>query len=267
MYDGLPEALAGSFSDLVTGSSCLGCSAGGALLCRACLSRLPNRARPARPTPCPAGLVPSWATGPYDGLLRDLVLGHKEHGLLALREPLGLLLAQAAAAGLASSGSGSGSGSASGSVVLVAVPSRPASVRARGHDATYTMTLAAARHLRAVGIDALAHRLLTVRGPILDQAGLSATERVANLSGSLWCPSATLAGLRRRRARAFVVVCDDVLTTGATAREAQRALEAVGMVPVAVATVAATLRRAVGGAERIHKESSGSSLVKGWATD
>ena len=37
------------------------------------------------------------------------------------------------------------------------------------------------------------------------------------------------AGLARRLPEAHVVVCDDVLTTGATVREAQRALEAVGL--------------------------------------
>jgi len=39
------------------------------------------------------------------------------------------------------------------------------------------------------------------------------------------------------------IVCDDVLTTGATAREAQRALEAVGLPVATICCVAATRKR------------------------
>jgi predicted amidophosphoribosyltransferase len=245
MYDDL--------TDLVTGSTCLGCSRAGRLLCVDCLIGLPSTAQPMWPTPCPPGLVTPWATGPYAGLVRDLVLGHKERGLLALAGPLGLLLAEAVAAAVPSPCT----------VVLVPVPSRRASVRARGHDPTYETTRSAARHLRAVGYDAVPHRLLAIRGALLDQAGLTSEQRAANLAGSFWCPAAAVGALARTRRRARAVICDDVLTTGATTREAQRALESVGIQPAAIAVVAATRRRLL----RLHSHSSDSSLVMRRATD
>ena len=246
-----------AFADLVTGCRCLGCGEGGRLVCPGCLATLPTSAHPTWPSPCPPGLVTPWALGAYDGLLRQLVIGHKERSLLVLGGPLGLLVALGAAAAVR----------APGPLVLVPVPSRRSSVRARGHDATYAMVRSSAAHLRAVGVDAIVHRLLAIRGPLRDQAGLSVTERADNLAGSLWCPSSAVHALRRRRTRASLLICDDVLTTGATAREAQRALESVGLRPQAVVTVAATARRSPDRVAAIHGESSGSSLVKGWATD
>jgi predicted amidophosphoribosyltransferase len=84
---------------------------------------------------------------------------------------------------------------------------------------------------------------------VRDQAGLDAAERAANLAGSMWCPSYLLrpwSGVV-----GHVVACDDVLTTGATAQEAQRALSAAGLVVEGIATVAATRRllRPAGGGE------------------
>ncbi len=85
--------------------------------------------------------------------------------------------------------------------------------------------------------------LLRSRPGVLDQAGLDAAARAANLAGSMHCPAEALRRLGARRPRARLLVCDDVLTTGSTAREAQRALESVGLTVAAHAAIAATRRR------------------------
>jgi predicted amidophosphoribosyltransferase len=223
-----------AFSDLLLGGHCVGCGLPGRPLCLACQGLLPTTAAPAWPTPVPAGLATPWAAAAYEGLPRELVLSLKERRVLTLARPLGRVLALAVAGATAGVG---------GPFVLVPVPSRPASVRARGHDPTATLTRLAAARLRASGADVAAYRLLRSRPGVLDQAGLDAAARAANLDGSMACRTGPLRALARRHPRARFVVCDDVLTTGSTAREAQRALEAVGLEVLAVATVAATLRR------------------------
>ncbi len=230
----LRDVLDGSL-DLVLGGACVGCARPGRALCDGCRAALPDGGRPAWPSPVPAGLVPPWAAADYDGTVRAMVLAHKEHRVLALRAPLGRLLAHALGSALAEL--------PDGPVVLVPVPSRPGTARARGHDPTWSLTARAARLARADGYDVVAMRLLRSRSGVLDQAGLDAVARAGNLAGSMHCPASSLRRLGARRPRARVVVCDDVLTTGSTAREAQRALESVGLAVVALAAVAATRRR------------------------
>lgn len=223
-----------AYVDLVLGGTCVGCARAGRLLCAECRAALPTDARSAWPTPAPVGLARPFAAAPYDGTVKQLLLGFKERGMLALGRPLAALLAQAvraAAAGI------------DAPLVLVPVPSRPASVRARGLDSTYVLAVRAARLLRHQGWTVSAVRLLRSRPGVLDQAGLDAAARAVNLAGSMTCPSPGLRRLARRQARAVALVCDDVITTGATAREAQRALEAVGLHVAAIAAVAATVKR------------------------
>jgi predicted amidophosphoribosyltransferase len=219
--------------DLLLGGACVGCGRPGRVLCHTCRWELPGRASPAWPTPVPAGLVEPWAAAVYDGTVRAMVLGLKERRLLGLAVPLSRLLA-AAAAGELPRGS---------RVVLVPVPSRPRTVRARGHDPTHTITVRAARQLKSEGFDVEVRRLLRLQAGVVDQAGLDATERAANLRGAMQVRAGVLRRTERRHRQLRTVVCDDVLTTGSTAREAQRALEANGFEVVRVAVVAATGRR------------------------
>ncbi|WP_418058247.1 ComF family protein [Pimelobacter simplex] len=250
------SSLTDGFVDLVLGSCCVGCERPGRALCARCWAAIPVDAAFHGPRPPPPGLVPTFAVGDYDGVLRALVLAHKEHRVLALTRPLGRLLARSVAAALTDLGGLAGPGELAGHggvggleglardgpVLLVPVPSRPAVVRRRGHDPTLAMTRVAARVLGPrVGVA----RLLRVRrgSGLVDQAGLGATARAANLAGTLTAPAGVVRRAGERCPRAHVVLCDDVLTTGATLREAQRALEVVGVPVLGAATVAATRRK------------------------
>jgi len=215
--------------DLVLGSRCSACGAPGRALCAGCAVLLPVSAAPSWPTPTPAGLVAPWSAGEYAEPLRSLVVDHKDHGRLALARPLGRLLAVAAEAAWSAR-----HGTAEQHVRLVPVPSHPSVVRRRGQDPLLRIAREAAAHLRRRGACASVLPALSVVVRPGDQAGLTAAERAVNVAG-------------RFRARPHlavdgppVLLVDDVITTGATLREAQRALEVVGLAPFAAATVAAT---------------------------
>ncbi len=222
-------------ADLVLGSACAVCARPGRLLCAECDRALPRRGVPAWPTPTPAGLAPPFAAGEYGGPLRALVNAHKERRAFALARPLGHVLGAVVADLLRVEGRPGAGRDAPG--VLVPVPSRRPVVRARGHDPLLRLTRHAAARLRSGGSPAVVHRLLRPAGAVRDQAGLDSAQRAANLAGSL---RAVRPG---GRVGPDLVVVDDVLTTGATAREAQRALEEAGHRVRGIATVAATRRR------------------------
>lgn len=204
------------------------------MLCPACRALLPVRARVSWPQPTPPGLVTPWAVADYDGAVREMVVGHKDRGQFAFRRILGDLLVESVLCAVPDHEQ---------PLVLVPVPSRPGSGRRRGYDPLGAIVRVVVSRLRGRGLTASAAPLLVSSRSVVDQAGLSAGQRSTNLAGSMACPSPRLARLARRHTHGHVLICDDVLTTGATASEAQRALTAVGLAPVGIAVIAATRRR------------------------
>lgn len=219
-------------ADLLLGSACVGCRSPGRVLCRRCDASLPRRGQVAWPSPAPAGLVAPFAAGAYDGLLKVLVNQHKEHAVLALAAPLGRVLRDVLHDLVAARGTTAPDG-----LMLVPVPSRPAVVRRRGHDPLLRVAREAAAGLRRHGLPTAVCRALVPAGPVLDQSTLGAADRAVNLSGSMRCRRAVATDSSRP-----VVVVDDVLTTGSTAREAQRALQVAGVRVEGIAVLAATQR-------------------------
>ncbi|GAB2754196.1 hypothetical protein GCM10027020_02830 [Nocardioides salsibiostraticola] len=242
--------------DLFLGGRCVGCAAGGAAICQPCLSTVGAEPFLAWPTPIPEGLVPPYAVAEYACVVRAMVLGHKERGLLALGRPLGHLLALSVAAAVKERAAQQGparetlpglrGGGPGIDVRLVPVPSRRASVRARGHDPMLSIVRHATHALAASGWTARCTPVLAPGRGLADQSGLDAEARARNMHGSMQVGERAARRLltsTARPSRTMTVVCDDVLTTGATAREAQRALLCAGVEVCAVATVAATRRR------------------------
>jgi predicted amidophosphoribosyltransferase len=220
-------------SDLLLGGRCAGCDRPGRRLCPVCAAACVPVPTEAWPDPTPSGLLEPTpvlpiAAGTYEGRIRELIVAAKEHGRFGLVRPLGRLLAAAIESGIGRR--------RLAACVLVPMPSAPAVVRDRGHDAVLGFARVAARRLRRRGHPVRVVAALRSAREVRDQAELSATQRAANLAGAL------------RAARTVprsvpIVVVDDVITTGASAAEACRALRAVGAEPVAVATIAATRRR------------------------
>ncbi|WBQ03952.1 ComF family protein [Kribbella sp. CA-293567] len=181
----------------------------------------------------PAELRVTTATTEYDGIVRAVILAHKEHARYPLARPLGDTLALAIQAAL-------GPGRAAW---LCPVPSSPATVRRRGHDPLRRITKVAVHRLRRGGYDVrVADALTVVRRP-RDQAGLSAEDRATNLAGAF----AARSRWAERLTGQPVIVVDDVLTTGSTLAEACRSLSSQGIPVLGCAVLAATRRRVVPG--------------------
>lgn len=200
-------------------TECSGCGAPDRALCVACAAELC-----AHPQRYDRDGLTVWAGLEYAGAVRRVLGNLKDGGrtdaAAALAAPLRAVLAAALA-----DGDSVGSDPTGPAVHLVTVPSTAAAWRARGY---HPVELVLAR----AGLAPT--RLLRLTGQTQDQVGLGRNARIRNKTGSL-CARRNLTGLH-------CIIVDDILTTGATVREARRAVTDAGGHVCAIATLAQTRR-------------------------
>jgi predicted amidophosphoribosyltransferase len=206
--------------DLILPLECGGCGASATRWCDACAAELAVPCgEPRVVSPRIDPLVPVFALGRYAGARRQAILALKEHGRSDLVAPLARALAVGVHRLVAW-------GMVETPLTLVPAPTRRSAARRRGGDPVTRLAAAAV----AANPDITVVRALRMRAVVRDSVGLGTSDRERNVAGRVL--------LRGRRPRGEVVIVDDIVTTGATARESVRVLNAAGVRVAAVLTIA-----------------------------
>jgi ComF family protein len=215
---------AASVLDVALPPACAGCGEEGLALCPRC--RRAVDARLSLPAGVPMGLPSAlpmliaqleWSA-PFSGPVRAALHGLKYAGERRLTEPL----AAAVAARWRVAGVGG--------EVLVPVPVHAERARRRGYDQAVLLTIDISRRLQMRWLPALERTRNTA-----PQFDLGRRARRANVAGAFAVRGSREAALVRDR---WVVLVDDVVTTGSTLTACAEALYAAGAIAVSAMTVA-----------------------------
>lgn len=209
--------------DLLLPPSCPGCGREGDLLCARCRGTLERRLEEPAGTPIglpahlPDGIVQLEWCAAFTGVAQAAIHALKYDGERRLAGPLGLLLAERWRR------------SSAGGDVIVPVPMHAARRRERGFDQAEMLAAVVARRL---GLPM--SRAIERRDDTLAQHQLGRSARARNVGRAFVAGPARSAQLRDR----WVVLIDDVLTTGATLAGCASAACAAGAVAVSALTLA-----------------------------
>ncbi len=194
--------------DLILPLECGGCGAPSTPWCDVCARELavgPDEPHVVSPRIDPQ--VPVFALGRYAGARRQAIIAMKERGRADLIAPL----AQALAVGVHRLLTW---GMIEAPITIVPAPTRRSAARRRGGDPVTRMVTAAVTHHPQIDVA----QALRIKALARDSARLGSADRERNLAGAVI--------LRRHRipAEREVLLVDDIVTTGATARESARVL-------------------------------------------
>lgn len=209
--------------DAALPAACVGCGREGPPLCEVCVPALDRRLdAPAGvpiglPGDLPAPLLQLDWCAPFTGTARSALHAIKYAGEQRLAEPLGAAVARRwARIGV-------------GADIVTHVPVHADRARTRGYDQAALIARAAARHL---GLPYAT--LVTRERATIAQFDLDRGDRAANVAGAF----AAGLGHASDPVGRWVLLVDDVVTTGATLAACAQALEQAGALATSAVTVA-----------------------------
>lgn len=205
--------------DLLLPLECGGCARPSTRWCQDCAAALDVAAdQPHLITPRVDPGVPAFSLGRYSGVRGQAIISLKEHGRRDLVGPLARVVALGVYRLLTW-------GIVETPLTVVPAPTRRSAARRRGGDPVTRMVVEAARGNPALA----AVSALRTSAWVRDSVGLDSGARERNIAGRVRL---------KRRVSGAVLLVDDIITTGATAREAVRTLERAGAHPVGVLAIA-----------------------------
>jgi ComF family protein len=222
-FNTLVRTAASRALDAALPANCVGCGAEGPPICARCLPALDARlTSPAGtaiglPGDVPEPLLQLEWCAPFHGVVRDALHAIKYQGEQRLAEPLGRAIARRwTAVGV-------------GAELVMNVPVHRDRERQRGYDQARLIASQAADHLGLPFVPALFRARSTIA-----QFDLDRRNRAKNVREAFAVDPRATEGVIGR----WILLVDDVVTTGATLAACAAALEAAGALGVSAITVA-----------------------------